>query len=68
MRTNLKVFRIKRHMSQQEFADELGYVRATYSAIECGKRNGRKSFWNELQKTFDVSDEEMWKLMQNDKD
>lgn len=66
MRTNLKVFRVKRNLSQQDVAEKIGVVRATYSAIELGKRDGRKTFWNEFQNAFNVSDEEMWDLMKND--
>lgn len=63
MRTNLKLFRVKKRMSQDEFADAIGCSRATYSSIESGKRDGRLAFWNDLQQTFSIPDEEMWALI-----
>lgn len=47
-------------------AEKIGCVRATYAAIESGKREGRRAFWQDLQKAFSISDDEMWSLMQND--
>ena len=46
MRTNLKLFRVKKKLSQDEFADVIGCTRATYSSIESGKRDGRLTIWN----------------------
>lgn len=66
MRTNLKIFRIKQHLSQFEISEKLGCSRATYAAIENGARCGRQSFWKELQKTFQLPDSDMWDLMKND--
>lgn len=66
MRTNLKLFRVKKGLSQDEFAERIGYSRATYSAIESGKRDGRLTFWNDLQHAFSIPDAAMWALMQND--
>lgn len=65
-RTNLKVFRIRRGLSQEQIAKKIGCIRATYSAIENGKRSGRATFWNSFQKAFDVSDSHMWELMQDE--
>lgn len=66
MRKNLKVFRVQNDMTQDEIAEKIGCTRATYSAIESGKREGRRSFWEEFQKAFNVSGAEMWALMQNE--
>lgn len=63
MRTNLKVFRVKHNLSQEEISEKIGCKRATYSAIECGKRNGQQNFWKKLQKAFSIPDAEMWDLM-----
>ena len=65
-RTNLKVFRVRKHLSQAEISDKIGCGRATYSAIENGTRNGRTYFWNELQRVFDLPNAEMWELMKNE--
>lgn len=66
MRTNLKVFRVKQGLTQQEMADRLGYTRASYQAIEKGKRNGQKAFWDELQRNFGIPSADMWELQKND--
>ena len=66
MRTNLKIFRIRQHLSQTEISEKVGYSRATYAAIESGKRSGRQQFWKDFQKAFRLQDSEMWQLMKND--
>lgn len=66
MRTNLKVLRVKNNLSQESMSQRIGCTRATYSAIECGKRNGRKTFWKDLQSVFGIPDSDMWELMKND--
>lgn len=66
MRTELKVFRTRHKMTQYEFADKLGVNRANYSMIEQGKRNGTITFWNKLQATFDIPENDMWSLMKNE--
>jgi len=66
MRTNLKIFRIKQHLSQAEISEKIGCSRATYAAIESGARCGRAEFWKELKKSFLIPDSEMWRLMEND--
>lgn len=68
MRVNLKVFRVRHKMTQYEFADKLGVNRANYGMIELGKRNGTLVFWNKVQETFNVSEKEMWSLMQNEEE
>ena len=66
MRTNLKVFRVKQNLSQEAFAEKIGYTRATYSAIENGKRSGRQRFWLDFQKAFNIPDADLWGYMKND--
>lgn len=68
MRTNLKVFRIRRKLSQAEIAEKIGCRRSTYTAIENGQRNGRLSFWTALQAAFDVPDTEIGGLMKIDEE
>ena len=67
MRTNLKVFRTAHKLRQTDIALDLGVSRATYSFIERGIRNGTTDFWNKLQRTYNVPDEEMWALQKLDK-
>ena len=66
MRINLKIFRLKNHLTQAEMCERLNCSRATYAAIENGGRSGRMKFWNELQQAFELNDAEMWELMKNE--
>lgn len=66
MRTNLKVFRIRHQMSQEEMSAKIGCTRATYAAVENGARNGKPSFWKSLQDAFRLPDQDMWQMMKND--
>ena len=68
MRTNLKIFRVRRHLTQAEIAERIGCSRGTYTAIENGFRHGRKTFWRDLQKAFNIPDAEMWALQINEKE
>ena len=65
-RTNLKIFRVKQHLTTEEMAQRIGCIRPTYSAIENGKRTGRKAFWNDLQLAFALTDDEIKELMKID--
>lgn len=66
MRMNLKLFRVKHLLSQEEIAERIGFSRAAYAAIEAGTRDGRQAFWIALQKAFDIPDAEMWALRKNE--
>ena len=66
MRTNLKVFRVKQNMTQDETAAKIGCSRSCYASIENGDREGRGTFWRDLQKAFDIPDSEMWALKKNE--
>lgn len=61
-RENLKDFRLMKRMSQEEFADTIGYSRVMYQQVENGSRDGTLGFWNALQKAFNIADSEMWSL------
>lgn len=62
MRLNLKILRIKKGMSQDEFAKKLGVSRGCYGAIERGFRNGNKRFWGNLQVNFDLTEDDLKEL------
>lgn len=66
MRTNLKVLRVRNHLTQKEMAKKLGVSRATYSFVENNQRQGTSAFWEAVQRVFDVPDEEMYKLMKGE--
>lgn len=63
MRMNLKLLRVKHNLTQQEMADAIGCQRAVYAAIEIGRMAGKETFWQSVQKAFDVPDSDMWSLM-----
>ena len=66
MRNGLYMFRHKMRLSQQAMADKIGCNRATYAAIEIGKRDGRVQFWEDLKKAFNLTDAEKGELMKID--
>ena len=66
MRTELKLLRVKYHLTQEQMADKIGVRRVTYAHIEKGTRNGRDFFWASLQKAFNIPDADMWKLKKKD--
>ena len=68
MRNGLYMYRHRKRLSQQQMADQIGCNRATYAAIEAGKRDGRVAFWNALQTAFDIPDADIGGLMRNDKE
>lgn len=65
MRTDLKVLRIKHHLTQAQLAEKLGVSYATYNLIEQGKRKGSVEFWSKIQNTFNLADADMWQLYTN---
>ena len=66
IRLNLRLFRVSLNMTQEEFASEIGISRAMYSLIEKGDRFGSFDFWLNLQKAFDIPDEDMFRLMKSE--
>ena len=62
MRNKLYLFRHSMRLSQSEMAERIGCSRATYSMIECGTRNGTMTFWNKLQKAFNLTDAQKGEL------
>ena len=65
MRTDLKILRVKHHLTQVELAEKVGVSYPTYNLIEQGKRKGSTEFWAKLQKVFNLTDAEMWQLYTN---
>lgn len=68
LRTALKQFRVGLHLKQSEMAQQMGVGRTVYGYVERGVRDGTLDFWNRLQRTYNVPDEEMWKLQKLDKE
>lgn len=65
-RTNLKVFRVRKNLTQAQIAEIIGVDRQVFAAVESGRCEGRLSFWEALQKTFKLSPDEIWSLMKTD--
>lgn len=65
MRQDLKIFRVKQHLTQQQLAEQMGVSVATYNLIENGTRRGSQKFWEKLQQTFKLEDGEVWKMQKN---
>ena len=66
MRTNLKLLRVKNHLTQDQMACECGVSRCTYAGIESGRVRGADKFWTALQNRFGVADAEMWELTKDE--
>lgn len=66
-RTNLKVFRIRHHLTQTEMAKIIGCDRQVYIAIEAGRREGKQKFWEDLRTAFTLECSEVWALMKLDR-
>lgn len=62
-RTALIALRMRHGLTQEQAAERLEMTRASYSMIECGVRTGRLDFWQRLQKVFNLSNAEMWDLI-----
>ena len=62
MRTQLKLFRVSQHLTQEQMAKRCGTSRNNYNFIEQGKREGSAEFWFKLQKEFNVSIELLHEL------
>ena len=65
MRHELKVFRVKQNLKQEEIAEKLGVTKGTYSKIENGKSRGSQEFWEKLQEVFKLEDGKVWRLQKN---
>ena len=63
-RTNLKIFRIKHDLTQEEMAARLHVPKPTYVSIELGLRNGNSIFWDKFQKEFKVKNADMRDLQE----
>ena len=52
-------------LSQEEMAKRIGISNAAYCNIERGQRFGSFRTWLKIQKLFDLTDAETWKLIKN---
>lgn len=54
--------RVDHELTQKQAAEQLGVSIATYNLVEQGKRRGSAEFWLGVQKLFDLTDGEVWKI------
>lgn len=66
MRKNLKIFRVRLGLTQDEIAKEIGVCRSTYSEIEAGKRDCNTRFLKKLQNRYKIPDSDVWTLTKED--
>ena len=63
MRMKLKLLRVAKGMSQDEFSKAIGFSRTYYNAVENGKHNGSLKFWKAVQTFCNVPDAEFADMM-----
>lgn len=61
--TELRVLRARYNLTQEQTADILGVSRATYVNVENGNQRGSVELWKKIQKAFDLSDADTWRMM-----
>lgn len=64
-RKELKMLRVSHDLTQDELGERIGYNRHYISTVELGKRRGSPEFWQALQKEFNLSDADMWRMSNN---
>ena len=62
MRTELKLFRVANHLTQEKMAERIGTSRTNYRAVESGERKGNADFWLDLQKEFNIPIDKLHEL------
>ena len=65
-RTKLKLFRIERKLSQEKFAEKIGFSRAHYALFENGKRDVTLRLLQGLKTAFGLSLEKAQELTKRD--
>lgn len=63
-RTLLKEERLKRGLTKQQVADSLGVSMQFVYLLETKKKDGTLKTWKKIQDLYNLSDEEMWAIMQ----
>ncbi len=67
-RTNLKVFRVKHGLTQDEFAQKIGYSRSYYRRVENAEYSGALKFWQAISTVFGIPMVDVLELMKVDED
>lgn len=65
MNKKLKGLRLSNLLSQEELAKKVKVSIVTYNKIEQGKISGSIRFWKRIQNEFNINDNDMWNLINN---
>lgn len=65
-RTELKLFRIRKKLTQEQAAEKLGYSRGHYARFESGEADTTLRFLEALETAFGISFEEAVGLAKRD--
>lgn len=62
---NLALFNLRKRKgwSQEEAARRLEIPLISYQKIEQGKSEGKVNFWRRVQRIYELSDEDMWSVV-----
>ena len=63
MRIRLKLLRVSKGMSQEEFAKAIGVTRSYYRTVEAGENQGSLNFWLSIKDGFAIPASELFELM-----
>ena len=67
-RTELKLFRIGKKLTQAQIAEKLGYSRGQYARFENGEADMTLRFLHALENAFGLSYDEAKKISKRDKE
>ena len=62
----MKVFRIKKHLTQAEMAERIKVGRALFGHVERGFQKGSADFWMKMKTAFSLSESEVEELKKID--
>ena len=62
----MKLLRIKKDITRKQIAEYTGVTYQTISMIETAQRKGTFRFWMKYKQLFELSDEELIKLYENE--
>ena len=63
---HMKLLRIKKNITRKQIAEYTGVSYQTISMIENAQRKGTFRFWMKYKQLFELSDEELIKLYENE--
>lgn len=68
MRLKMKLFRVKKKLSQVEFAKKIGCSSNHYAKFERGDVDGSVKFIRAIQTAFDIPNADIMELIENEQD